>query len=142
MLKEGHFSTRVLKISWKGLVVQFSKDFLVVGLVFKCLSAFLLQEFDFILISSFCSWVISIFFEAFLLQSFSPCSFKFYVLLFCSPYLTLSALLKITLSPSKKKCFICFNESLLKNDEKCFLFCLKALFVLRYLNLCVDFLIL
>ena len=41
--------------------------------------------------------------------------------------------LKIGISPSKKKrkCFICFNESLLKKIKNVFYFTLKALFILK-----------
>ena len=38
---------------------------------------------------------------------------------------------KVKLSPSKKICFICFNESLLKIMENAFYFILKALFVFK-----------
>ena len=36
--------------------------------------------------------------------------------------------LKVRLSLSKKSCVICLIESLLKDDEKCFLFRLKSFF--------------
>ena len=43
-------------------------------------------------------------------------------------------IVKIGLSSSKKKCFICFNESLLKVMKNAFYFILKALFVLKIFN--------
>ena len=39
--------------------------------------------------------------------------------------------IKVGLSPSKKNCFIYFNESLLKVIKNAFYFILKALFVLK-----------
>ena len=39
-------------------------------------------------------------------------------------------ILKVGLSPSKKKCFICFNKSPLKMMKNAFYFILKALFKL------------
>ena len=44
---------------------------------------------------------------------------------------TTEGLLKVGLSPSKKNCFICFNENPLKMMKKAFNFTLKALFVLK-----------
>ena len=38
---------------------------------------------------------------------------------------------KVELSPSKKNCFICFNESSLKMMKNAFYFILKALFVFK-----------
>ena len=40
-------------------------------------------------------------------------------------------LIKVELSPFKKNCVICFNESLLKMMKKACYFILKALFVLK-----------
>ena len=42
-------------------------------------------------------------------------------------------MLEVDLSPSKK-CFICFNERLLKMMKNAFYFILKALFVLKIFN--------
>ena len=42
-----------------------------------------------------------------------------------------SAVIKVRLSPSKRNCFICFNESPLKMVKNDFYFILKALFVLK-----------
>ena len=39
--------------------------------------------------------------------------------------------IKVGLSPSKKNCFICFNESPLKMMKNAFYFILKALFILK-----------
>ena len=41
------------------------------------------------------------------------------------------SLLKVGLSPSKKVCFICFNQRPLKMMKNAFCFLLKALFVLK-----------
>ena len=49
--------------------------------------------------------------------------------------------IKVGLSPSKKNYFICFNESPLKMMKNAFYFILKAPFVLKYLNFCLDFLV-
>ena len=45
------------------------------------------------------------------------------------------SLLKVGLSPSKRICFIGFNESHLKVMKSAFYFILKALFVLKLLKL-------
>ena len=41
------------------------------------------------------------------------------------------ALIRVGLSPSKKNCFICFNESSLKVMKNAFYFISRALFVLK-----------
>ena len=47
--------------------------------------------------------------------------------------------IKVELSPSKKLFYV-FQRKRFKNDEECFLFCLKSLFSFsRYLNRCLDF---
>ena len=45
-----------------------------------------------------------------------------------------SELVKVELSPSKKICFVCFNESPLKLMKNAFYSILKALFVLKTFN--------
>ena len=47
---------------------------------------------------------------------------------------------KVRLSLSKKYCFICFNENNLKVMKNDFHFILKAFFVLKLFNVCLDFL--
>ena len=49
--------------------------------------------------------------------------------------------LTVGLSPSKKICFICFNENLLKLMKNVFYFILKALFVLKIFKFKHDFLV-
>ena len=46
---------------------------------------------------------------------------------------------KMTLPPSKKVGFICFNRRPLKMMKNAFYFMSKALFLLRYLNFCTKF---
>ena len=48
--------------------------------------------------------------------------------------------LKVRLSTSKKKCFICFNGSPLKMMKNAIYFILKAFSFSRYLIFCLDFL--
>ena len=49
--------------------------------------------------------------------------------------------LKVGLSPSRKICFICFNESFLKMMKNTFYFISKALFVLKDLSFYLEFLV-
>ena len=49
--------------------------------------------------------------------------------------------IKVGLSPSKKNCFIYFNESPLEIVKNAFYFILKALFVLKIFKFCLDFLV-
>ena len=49
--------------------------------------------------------------------------------------------LKVRLPPSKKICFICFNESPLKSWKMHFISSLKLFSFSRYLNFCPDFLV-
>ena len=44
---------------------------------------------------------------------------------------TLYLILKGVLFPSKKTCFVCFNESSLKMTKNAFYFTLKAFFILK-----------
>ena len=44
---------------------------------------------------------------------------------------------KVESSPSRKNCFICFNESPLKMIKNAFYFILKALFILKIFKLFV-----
>ena len=53
----------------------------------------------------------------------------------------LANLFKIGLSLSKKNLFIYFTESPFKMMKNAFYFTLKALFVLKYLNFCLDILV-
>ena len=48
---------------------------------------------------------------------------------------------KVGLSPSKKFRFICFNESPLKMMKNAFYFILKLFFFSKYLNFCLDILV-
>ena len=51
-----------------------------------------------------------------------------YIYMYVYVYVCIYPDMKRGISPSKKKCFICFDENPFKNDEKCFLFHLKSSF--------------
>ena len=53
----------------------------------------------------------------------------------------LDSLINAELSPSKKMCFISFNESPLKMLKNAFYFIVKAPFVLKIFKLFLDFLV-
>ena len=57
------------------------------------------------------------------------------------PFCYMHESVKVGFLPSKKKSFICRNESPLKIIKNVFYFILKALFVLKIFQFCLDFLV-